>query len=63
MSKQRELAKNKNRVVKKRGTVNKNYHVSSQTAYHIQQLAFENNMTEGHVIDKLVRNYLCNFRQ
>ena len=37
----------------------KNYHVTSQTAYHITQLAIAENTSEGRVIDKLMRNYLA----
>ena len=39
--------------------VKKNYHVTSQTAYHITQLALEENTSEGRIIDKLMRNYLA----
>lgn len=39
--------------------VKKNYHVTSQTAYHISKLAMENNTSEGRIIDKIVRNYLA----
>ena len=35
----------------------KNYHVTAQTAYHITQLALQENTSEGRIIDKLVRNY------
>lgn len=35
------------------------YHVTSQTAYHIQELAFQEQTTEGRIIDKLIRTYLC----
>ena len=37
----------------------KNYHVTSQTAYHITQLAIAENTSEGRIIDKLMRNYLA----
>lgn len=37
----------------------KNYHITSQTAYHITQLALQENTSEGRIIDKLVRNYLA----
>ena len=37
----------------------KNYHVTSQTAYHITQLALQENTSEGRIIDKLMRNYLA----
>lgn len=39
--------------------IKKNYHVTAQTAYHITQIALRNNMSEGRVIDKLMRNYLA----
>lgn len=38
----------------------KNYHVTSQTAHHITQLAIAENTSEGRIIDKLMRNYLAN---
>ena len=42
----------------KKKIVRKNYHVTSQTAYHITRLALQENTTEGHIIDKIMRNYL-----
>ena len=36
-----------------------NYHVTSQTAYHIAELALQEKTTEGRIIDKLMRNYLA----
>ena len=36
----------------------KNYHVTSQTAYHITRLAMQENTPEGRIIDKLMRTYL-----
>ena len=44
---------------RKRGVVRKNYHVTSQTAYHIAELALQEKTTEGRIIDKLMRNYLA----
>ena len=41
-------------------TVDKRYIVSSQTAYHIRELALQENTTEGRIIDKIMRSYLCN---
>lgn len=38
--------------------VRKNYHVTSQTAYHITRLALEEKTSEGRIIDKIIRNYL-----
>lgn len=39
--------------------VKRNYHVTSQTAYHITKLAMENNTSEGRIIDKIMRTYLA----
>lgn len=41
-------------------TEKKMYIVSSQTAYHIRELALQENTTEGRIIDKIMRTYLCN---
>lgn len=43
----------------KRKVVKKNYHVSSQTAYHITQLALQNNCGEGKIIDYIMKTYLA----
>lgn len=43
----------------KRKIVKKNYHVSSQTAYHITQLALQENCGEGRIIDRLMTSYLA----
>jgi hypothetical protein len=43
----------------KRKVVKKNYHVSSQTAYHITQLALQNNCGEGKIIDHIMKTYLA----
>lgn len=40
--------------------IRKRYLVSPQTAYHIQELAFQEQTTEGRIIDKIVRSYLAN---
>lgn len=37
----------------------RNYHVTSQTAYHIAQLAIMEGTSEGRIIDKLMRTYLA----
>lgn len=37
----------------------RNYHITSQTAYHISELAFMENTSEGRIIDKLMRLYLA----
>lgn len=37
----------------------KSYHVTTQTAYHIAKLAAETGMSEGRVIDKIMRTYLA----
>lgn len=47
------VPENKPKILKK------NYHVTSQTAYHITQLALQENTSEGRIIDKLMRNYLA----
>lgn len=39
--------------------VKRNYHVTSQTAYHISKLAMANNTSEGRIIDKIMRTYLA----
>lgn len=39
--------------------IRKNYHVTSQTAYHITQMAIACNTSEGRIIDKLMRNFLA----
>ena len=39
--------------------VRKRYNVTPQTAYHIQELAFQEQTTEGRIIDKIMRSYLC----
>lgn len=44
----------KQRIVKKR------YNVTSQTAYHIQELALQEQTTEGRILDKIMRCYLAN---
>ena len=42
-----------------RKIVRRRYNVTPQTAYHIQELALQEQTTEGHIIDKLMRSYLC----
>ena len=37
--------------------ISKKYCVTSQTAYHIAELARHKNVTEGRIIDKLMREY------
>ena len=39
--------------------IRKNCHVTSQTAYHITQMAIACNTSEGRIIDKLMRNFLA----
>ena len=39
----------------------KNYHVTSQTAYHITQLALQEGVPEGRIIDKIMRIYLTEY--
>lgn len=43
--------------------IQKNYHVTAQTAYHITQMALACNTSEGRIIDKLMRNYLASQNQ
>ena len=50
------MANNKPKIVKKI------YHVTSQTAYHITQLALETGLSEGRIIDKIMRTYLATQR-
>ena len=40
-------------------TVKKTIKITTQTDYHLSRLARENNMSEGRIIDKLIRNYLA----
>lgn len=42
-----------------RSIVKRNYHVTSQTAYHITRMAMEQNTSEGRIIDKIIRTYLA----
>ena len=39
--------------------VSKRYNVTSQTAYHITELALMENTTEGRIVDKMMRTYLA----
>lgn len=39
--------------------VSRKYNVTSMTAYHIAKLAAQEGMTEGRVIDKIMRTYLA----
>lgn len=41
------------------GTIIKHYHVTERTAEAIRRLSFESGMTEGQVIDKIVRTHLA----
>lgn len=68
MSKQRnnrKSARDRNVVVDKYTPriVKKNYHVTSQTAYHITDLALREGTTEGRIIDKIMRTYLATQRE
>lgn len=40
--------------------VDRRYKVTSQTAYHIMEIALQEGITEGRVIDKIIRTYLAN---
>ncbi|MCM1295037.1 MAG: hypothetical protein NC311_05800 [Muribaculaceae bacterium] len=42
--------------------VAKRYNVTSQTAYHITELALREGTTEGRIIDKIMRTYLATQR-
>lgn len=55
MYKKRDSRRNDSKV----GVVKRNYHVTSQTAYHITKLAMENGTSEGRIIDKIMRTYLA----
>lgn len=68
MSKQRnnrKSARDRNVVVDRHTPriVKKNYHVTSQTAYHITDLALREGTTEGRIIDKIMRTYLATQRE
>lgn len=39
--------------------LSKRYNVTSQTAYHITELALREGVTEGRIIDKIMRTYLA----
>lgn len=43
----------------KRKVVKRNYHVSSQTAYHITQLALQYGEPEGKIVDRIMKTYLA----
>lgn len=54
--------KDRNTEVVKSGRpklVTKRIVVTSQTAYHITELALRENITEGKLIDKIMRTYLA----
>jgi len=42
--------------------VSRRYNVTSQTAYHVTELALREGITEGRVIDKIMRTYLASQR-
>lgn len=42
--------------------VSKRYNVTSQTAYHIAELALREGTTEGRILDKIMRTYLATQR-
>lgn len=37
--------------------VKKCYHITTQTAYHITQLALQENTSEGRILDKIIRDF------
>lgn len=39
--------------------VSKRYNVTSMTAYHIARIAAQEGITEGRVVDKIMRTYLA----
>jgi len=53
------MARRNNYDNTKRKVVKKNYHVSSQTAYHITQIALQEGITEGRAIDMIMKSYLA----
>lgn len=46
----------------KKKIVSRRYNITSQTAYHITDLALREDMTEGQILDKLMRGYLATQR-
>lgn len=42
--------------------VSKRYNVTTQTAYHITELALREGTTEGRILDKIMRTYLATQR-
>lgn len=50
---------NSNRKTDTPKIVSKRYHVTTQTAYHLMEIALQEGTTEGRVIDKLMRTYLA----
>jgi len=53
------MARRNNYDNTKRKVVKKNYHVTSQTAYHITQIALQEGITEGRAIDMIMKSYLA----
>jgi len=45
--------------VRNDGTIITNYHVTARTAEAVKRLSLESGMTEGQVIDKIVRTHLA----
>ena len=45
--------------VRNDGTIITNYHVTARTAEAVKRLSLESGMTEGQVIDKIVRSHLA----
>lgn len=41
------------------GTIIRNYHVTARTAEAVRRLSFETGITEGQVLDKIVRTHLA----
>ncbi len=58
----RNKVNHREEIAKKDGPpaiVSRKYNVTSMTAYHISKLAAQEGMTEGRVIDKIMRTYLA----
>ena len=47
----------------KRKVVSRRYDVTIQTANHVCELALQEGVPEGRIIDKIMRSYLCNRAQ
>lgn len=59
MHKHQQHKKNVHARSDKPKVLSKRYNVTSQTAYHITELALREGVTEGRIIDKIMRTYLA----